>query len=327
MSGVQLGRHKKLMVEKHAVVRVEKVVKDFRPGFGLRRKRVLHGVTFDVREGEIFGFVGPNGAGKTTTLKILMGLISPSQGSASILGCNVAESGFRNQIGFLPENPYFYPFLTAREILDFYARLCGVESGRRAARVDELLEVVNLSHAADSRLRTFSKGMLQRVGVAQALVNDPKIVFFDEPMSGLDPIGRKEIRDVILSLRAAGKTVFMTTHILHDVEMICDRVAIIVKGAIRYQGAVEDFLPDSTVSTDVVLAQLPDAMAVKLEERFPVEMRGLGELVELTMPEKLVSEVLGAALESGAEVVSVTPHRSSLEEVFLNAVQEGEASA
>jgi ABC-2 type transport system ATP-binding protein len=327
MSGVRLGRHKKLMVEKHAVVRVEKVVKDFRPGFGLRRKRVLHGVTFDVREGEIFGFVGPNGAGKTTTLKILMGLISPSQGSASILGCDVAESEFRNQIGFLPENPYFYPFLTAREILDFYARLCGVESGRRAARVDELLEVVNLSHAADSRLRTFSKGMLQRVGVAQALVNDPKIVFFDEPMSGLDPIGRKEIRDVILSLRAAGKTVFMTTHILHDVEMICDRVAIIVKGAIRYQGAVEDFLPDSTVSTDVVLAQLPDAMAVKLEERFPVEMRGLGELVELTMPEKLVSEVLGAALESGAEVVSVTPHRSSLEEVFLNAVQEGEASA
>ena len=327
MSGVRLGRHKKLMVEKHAVVRVEKVVKDFRPGFGLRRKRVLHGVTFDVREGEIFGFVGPNGAGKTTTLKILMGLISPSQGSASILGCNVAESEFRNQIGFLPENPYFYPFLTAREILDFYARLCGVESGRRAARVDELLEVVNLSHAADSRLRTFSKGMLQRVGVAQALVNDPKIVFFDEPMSGLDPIGRKEIRDVILSLRAAGKTVFMTTHILHDVEMICDRVAIIVKGAIRYQGAVEDFLPDSTVSTDVVLAQLPDAMAVKLEERFPVEMRGLGERVELTMPEKLVSEVLGAALESGAEVVSVTPHRSSLEEVFLNAVQEGEASA
>jgi ABC-2 type transport system ATP-binding protein len=327
MSGVRLGRHKKLMVEKHAVVRVEKVVKDFRPGFGMRRKRVLHGVTFDVREGEIFGFVGPNGAGKTTTLKILMGLISPSQGSASILGCNVAESEFRNQIGFLPENPYFYPFLTAREILDFYARLCGVESGRRAARVDELLEVVNLSHAADSRLRTFSKGMLQRVGVAQALVNDPKIVFFDEPMSGLDPIGRKEIRDVILSLRAAGKTVFMTTHILHDVEMICDRVAIIVKGAIRYQGAVEDFLPDSTVSTDVVLAQLPDAMAVKLEERFPVEMRGLGERVELTMSEKLVSEVLGAALESGAKVVSVTPHRSSLEEVFLNAVQEGEASA
>jgi ABC-2 type transport system ATP-binding protein len=302
-------------------------VKDFRPGFGLRRKRVLHGVTFEVREGEIFGFVGPNGAGKTTTLKILMGLIRPTEGLASILGCDVAESGFRNQIGFLPENPYFYPFLTAREILDFYARLSGVDSGRRAARVDELLEIVNLSYAADARLRTYSKGMLQRVGVAQALINDPEVVFFDEPMSGLDPIGRKEIRDVLLSLRAAGKTVFMTTHILHDVEMICDRVAIIVKGAIRHQGCIEDFLPDSTVSTDIVLSQLPADAATDMEEDFSVEMRGLGERVELRVSEKQVGDVLEAALRSGAHVVSVTPHRSSLEEVFLSAVQEEEGSA
>jgi ABC-2 type transport system ATP-binding protein len=302
-------------------------VKDFRPGFGLRRKRVLHGVTFEVQEGEIFGFVGPNGAGKTTTLKILMGLIRPTEGSASILGCDVAESGFRDQIGFLPENPYFYPFLTAREILDFYARLCGVDSARRAARVDELLEVVNLSYAADARLRTYSKGMLQRVGVAQALVNDPEVVFFDEPMSGLDPIGRKEIRDVLLSLRASGKTVFMTTHILHDVEMICDRVAIIVKGAIRHQGCIEDFLPDSTVSTDIVLSQLPADVAAEMEEDFSVEMRGLGERVELTVAEKQVGDVLETALSSGAHVVSVIPHRGSLEEVFLSAVQEEEGSA
>jgi len=315
------------MAERREVVRVQGVVKDFRPGFGLRRKRVLHGVTFEVQEGEIFGFVGPNGAGKTTTLKILMGLIRPTEGSASILGCDVAESGFRNQIGFLPENPYFYPFLTAREILDFYARLCGVDSARRAARVDELLEVVNLSSAADARLRTYSKGMLQRVGVAQALVNDPEVVFFDEPMSGLDPIGRKEIRDVLLSLRAAGKTVFMTTHILHDVEMICDRVAIIVKGAIRHQGCIEDFLPDSTVSTDIVLSQLPADVAVEMEEDFSVEMRGLGERVELTVAEKQVGDVLEAALASGAHVVSVIPHRGSLEEVFLSAVQEEEGSA
>jgi ABC-2 type transport system ATP-binding protein len=313
-----------LTVERREVIRVDGVVKDFRPGFGLRRKRVLHGVTFQVHEGEIFGFVGPNGAGKTTTLKILMGLIRPTEGSASILGRDVAESEFRNQIGFLPENPYFYPFLTAREILDFYARLSGVDSSRRAARVDELLEVVNLSYAADTRLRTYSKGMLQRVGVAQALVNDPEVVFFDEPMSGLDPIGRKEIRDILLSLRAAGKTVFMTTHILHDVEMICDRVAIIVKGAIRHLGCIEDFLPDSTVSTDIVLSQLPADTATDLEENFSVEMRGLGDRIEATVLEKQVSEVLDAALTAGARVVSVTPHRSSLEEVFLNAVQEEE---
>ncbi len=316
-----------MTVEKREVVRVVGVVKDFRPGFGLRRKRVLHGVTFDVREGEIFGFVGPNGAGKTTTLKILMGLIRPTEGHASILGRDVAESEFRNLIGFLPENPYFYPFLTAREILDFYARLSGVDSARRASRVDELLDVVNLSYAADARLRTYSKGMLQRVGVAQALVNDPEIVFFDEPMSGLDPIGRKEIRDVLLSLRAAGKTVFMTTHILHDVEMICDRVAIIVKGAIRHQGRIEEFLPDSTVSTDIVLSELPVELAADLEEKFSLEMRGLGERVELTVAEKQVRDVLEAAMTSGAHVVSVTPHRSSLEEVFMNAVQDEEGSA
>jgi len=313
-----------MTAEGHGVIRVDNVVKDFRPGLGLRRKRVLHGVTFEVQEGEVFGFVGPNGAGKTTTLKILMGLIRASEGSASILGCDVGESEFRNRIGFLPENPYFYPFLTAREILDFYARLSGVEASGRAKRVCELLEMVNLSHAADARLRTFSKGMLQRVGVAQALINDPAIVFFDEPMSGLDPIGRKEIRDVILSLREAGKTVFMTTHILHDVEMTCDRVAIIVKGEIRYEGGIEDFLPDSTVPTDVVLAHLPSDVAAEMEERLDIELRGLGERVELTVPEKKVRDVLAAALEAGAEVVSVTPHRNSLEEVFLNAVHEGE---
>jgi ABC-2 type transport system ATP-binding protein len=311
--------------DSRAIVRVEGVVKDFRPGFGVRRKRVLHGVTFEVNEGEIFGFVGPNGAGKTTTLKILMGLIRPTEGSASILGNDVEESEFRHQIGFLPENPYFYPFLTAREILDFYARLSGVPARHRGRRVEEILELVHLEHAADARLRTYSKGMLQRVGVGQALIHDPKVVFLDEPMSGLDPIGRKEIRDVILSLRAAGKTVFMNTHILHDVEMICDRVAIIVKGAIRHQGCIDDFLPDAGRHTDIVVAQLSPETVEQIEERFEVEMRGLGERVELRVSEKDVHAVLDRIMTMGAEVVSVTPHRNSLEDVFLDVVREGEA--
>jgi ABC-2 type transport system ATP-binding protein len=314
------------MAEGTEIVQVRDVVKDFRPGFGLRRKRVLQGVSFEVLEGEIFGFVGPNGAGKTTTLKILMGLIRPTEGSAAILGRDVGESEFRDQIGFLPENPYFYPYLTAREILDFYARLSGVDSSCRGARVDELLEMVNLTPAADARLRTFSKGMLQRVGVAQALIHDPKVVFLDEPMSGLDPIGRKEIRDVILALRAAGKTVFMNTHILHDVEMICDRVAIIVKGAIRHQGLIEDFLPETDVSTAVVLSGLAPEVAASIEEDFECELRGLGERVELVLASKTMQKVIAIALESGAEVVSVTPHRNSLEDVFMSAVREGEAS-
>lgn len=314
-----------MRVDGEVVVRVDRIVKDFRPGFGLRRKRVLHDVTFDVREGEIFGFVGPNGSGKTTTLKLLMGLIRPTSGSASILGRDVQESEFRDQIGFLPENPYFYPFLTARETLDFYARLTGMRARRRAARVEELLEIVNLRHAADARLRTFSKGMLQRVGVAQALIHDPNVLFFDEPMSGLDPIGRKEIRDLILSLRTAGKTVFMNTHILPDVEMICDRVAIIVKGRIRHQGPIEDFLPQAHVATDVVVAGLPPEVVTRFEDELDLEMRGIGDRLELSLREKDVQEVLRIALESGSEIVSVTPHRHSLEEAFLSAVREEES--
>lgn len=312
--------------EHKEIVRVDQVVKDFRPGFGLRRKRVLHGVTFQVHEGEIFGFVGPNGAGKTTTLKILMGLIRPTEGEARILGRNVAESEFRDQIGFLPENPYFYPYLTAREILEFYARLTGVESQGRAARVDELLELVKLSHAADARLRTFSKGMLQRVGVAQALIHDPSVVFLDEPMSGLDPIGRKDIRDVILSLRDAGKTVFMNTHILPDVEMICDRVAIIVKGSIRHQGPIDEFLSDKDVNSEIVVARLPSEVAEQIESNYDVELRGHGERIEVRASHKDVQSLAQLVLESGAELVSVTPHRSSLEEVFLTAVRAGEGS-
>lgn len=312
--------------ERRKVVRVQNVVKDFRPGFGLRRKRVLHGVTFDVHEGEIFGFLGPNGSGKTTTLKILMGLIRPTAGSASILGRDVQESEFRDRIGFLPENPYFYPFLTAREILDFYARLSGVSASDRKSHVDELLGLVNLGHAADARLRTFSKGMLQRVGIAQALIHGPEVVFLDEPMSGLDPIGRKEIRDVILALRADGKTVLMNTHILPDVEMICDRVAIIVKGSIRHQGRIEDFLPDTGHRTDIVLAQLAPETADQIGERFDFEMRGLGARVEIRVADKDVHDLLTAAMATGAHVISVTPHRNSLEDVFLDIVRSEEVA-
>jgi ABC-2 type transport system ATP-binding protein len=305
------------------IVRVEGVVKDFRPGFGLRRKRVLHGISFGVQEGEIFGFVGPNGAGKTTTLKVLMGLIHATEGRASILGCDVAEASFRRHIGFLPENPYFYDYLSGREILYFYAKLSGLPRGQRADRVEMLLDWVGLSDAADARLRTYSKGMLQRVGIAQALVHDPKVVFLDEPMSGLDPIGRKEIRDLILRLRGQGKTVFMNTHILPDVEMLCDRVAIIVQGRIQHEGAIDRFLEEGEREADVVLAGLPATLPERLERELGARLRGLGDRIEIRVPEKNVQRVLQAALEADAEVVSVTPHRVSLESIFLHAVEEG----
>ncbi len=307
-----------------AIVHVEGVVKDFRPGFGLRRKRVLHGISFDVREGEIFGFVGPNGAGKTTTLKILMGLIRASAGRATILGCDVRETAFRRHVGFLPENPYFYDYLTGREILRFYARLSGVPKARRYDRVEELLGWVGLAHAADARLRTYSKGMLQRIGIAQALVHDPQVVFLDEPMSGLDPIGRMEVRELILRLRSEGKTVFMNTHILPDVEMVCDRVAIIVNGRIRHEGAIDSFLGEGEPEADLVLAAVPAEVPTRLEQDFGATLRGHGDRLEVRVREKHVQDVLSAALAAGAQVVSVTPPQVSLESVFLHAVGEGE---
>jgi ABC-2 type transport system ATP-binding protein len=310
--------------EPREIVRIDDIVKDFRPGFGLIRKRVLHGISFSVREGEIFGFVGPNGAGKTTTLKVLMGLIRATSGQASILGHAVHETAFRRQIGFLPENPYFYTYLTGREILHFYAKLSAVPHSRRGDRVEALLDWVGLSQAADSRLQTYSKGMLQRIGIAQALVHDPKVVFLDEPMSGLDPIGRVEIRDLILRLRGEGKTVFMNTHILHDVEMVCDRVAIIVKGRIRYEGVIGDVASGAEEEVDVVVANLPAETGLLVEERFAGRLRGIGDRVEIRIPKKVVNDALRLALEAGAEVVSVSPHRVSLESFFLSAVEDGD---
>ncbi len=301
------------------VVVVDGLVKEFRVGLAARRHRALDGISFRVRTGEIFGFVGPNGAGKTTTLKVLMGLIRATRGRATILGHDVGESAYRREIGFLPENPYFYEFLTGREILRFYARLSGVPAAKIESRVALLLDWVGLAHAADERLRTYSKGMLQRTGIAQALVHDPRVVFLDEPMSGLDPIGRKEIRDLVLRLREEGKTVFMNTHILSDVELVCDRVAIIVRGRIRYEGDTHAFDAGGERETDVVLANVAPALAARLEES-GLALHGLGDHVELRVAEKRAGDVLAASLAAGANVVSVTPHRRSLEEIFLSAV-------
>jgi ABC-2 type transport system ATP-binding protein len=303
------------------IVSVDAVSKDVRPGFGLRRKRVLREVTFCVREGEIFGFVGPNGAGKTTTLKILLGLTRATSGSARVLGHDVSETAFRRHVGFLPENPYFYDYLTGSETLDFYAKLCGLSRERRRARTEELLAQVGLVHAAGARVRTYSKGMQQRLGIAQALVHDPDVVFLDEPMSGLDPIGRKEVRDLILRLRDQGKTVFMNTHILHDVELVCDRVAIIAVGRIRYEGAIQDFLAAGERLTDLLVANAPPQVGMLLEERFAAELRGVGDRIEVRVPEKHVDAALTLLIESGASVVSVSPHRVSLEQIFMTAVE------
>jgi ABC-2 type transport system ATP-binding protein len=250
-------------------------------------------------------------------------LIRASAGRAELLGHAVGESSYRREVGFAPESPYFYEFLTGREIMTFYARLCDVAPQRIGPRVDEVLAQVGLAHAGDARLRTYSKGMLQRVGIAQAIVHDPSVIFLDEPMSGLDPVGRKEIRDLIVGLNAQGKTVFMNTHILSDVEMICDRVAIIVKGRIAYQGALDGFHGDRR-QFDVTLAGLPPDFAEQAGEQFEARLSGRGERVTLRLPEKEMTEWVQAALVRGARIEEIVPHREDLETLFLRAVESQE---
>ena len=308
-------------------LRVEDLVVEFRPGLLPRKRRVLDGVSFAVERGETYGFVGPNGAGKTTTLKVLLGLIRPSRGRAAVLGSPVGDTRQRRWVGFLPEAPYFYDYLSGREVLRFYARVCGLRRREGEVRVGELLERVGLAGAADQRLRQYSKGMLQRLGIAQALVHDPEVLFLDEPMSGLDPIGRVQIRDLIRELRGGGKTVFMNTHVLTDVEMLCDRVAILVAGRIRFVGCSGEAptAADGEDAVEVVFQGVAADFAEQLERRAVGRLRGHGERVEALLSVKAVDDVLRRALATNARVVSVTPRRSSLEEVFLSAVAAAEA--
>jgi ABC-2 type transport system ATP-binding protein len=301
------------------IIQVRGLAKDYKPGLG-RAKRVLHGIDFAVKRGELFGFIGPNGAGKTTTLKILLGLIRATAGEASVLGHDVRETAYRQHVGFAPESPYFYDFLTGAEILEFYARLCGAPKARRRERAREVLELVGLSHASDARLRTYSKGMLQRIGIAQAIVHDPEVVFLDEPMSGLDPVGRKEIRDLVVRLNQAGKTIFMNTHILSDVELICDRVAIIVNGRIAYQGELDGAVENGERQFDVTFSSLAPDFADEVETRFEAQLSGQGALATLRVSQKHVSELMQGALTRGAVVEEVLPVRAGLEALFLEAV-------
>src|SRR3954453_3567984 len=224
-----------------AAIEILQLEKVYSVGFWRKRpKRALYPLELSVEEGEIFGFLGPNGAGKTTTLKMLMGLVFPSAGTARILGMQLDDPRMKAQIGFLPEQPYFYDYLTARELLHYYGRLSGIHPKQRSRKVNEVLQRVGLPDVGGVQLRKFSKGMLQRVGIAQAILHDPKVVFLDEPMSGLDPMGRREVRDLIAQLKHEGKTVFFSTHILSDAEALCDRVGIINHGEMRGVGAVAD---------------------------------------------------------------------------------------
>jgi len=306
------------------VLRADALAKTFRLGFFRRRVEAVKNVSLEVRRGEIFGFLGPNGAGKTTTLKMLMGLIFPSAGRAEVLGLPVPHLSAKRRLGYLPESPYFYDYLTPEEFLDFIGALCALPAAERRARADRLIARVGLDHARGRPLRKFSKGMLQRIGIAQALMADPELVILDEPMTGLDPLGRKEVRDLILELRREGKTIFFSTHILPDVEMTCDRVAIVIGGALRSVGPLGELLSARLLSTEIVLRapQVDPALAGLAlpagTRRFVSGDSGVG----LELPETAdVDGFLRAALDAGASVLSVAPRRESLEDLFVREAQ------
>jgi ABC-2 type transport system ATP-binding protein len=299
--------------------------KTYSVGFWTKRpKRALHPLHLTVEEGEIFGFLGPNGAGKTTTLKLLMGLVFPTAGSARLLGREWTDPEVKAQIGFLPEQPYFYDHLTAHELLKYYAQLSGVSAKERSRRVEATLQRVGLKDVQGVQLRKFSKGMLQRVGIAQAILHEPKLVFFDEPMSGLDPMGRREVRDLMEELKHEGKTVFFSTHILSDAEALCDRVAIIHKGELRGVGAVAE-LTSSVQGKVEIIWQGP--LIPPFLKALGAECHVTGDTVRAIIDESQQDGAVDALRRERLRLIALTPVRTSLEAYFVEKLQRAETSA
>jgi ABC-2 type transport system ATP-binding protein len=299
-------------------IQIEGLTKDYAVGFWRKTmRRSLDHLTLQVNEGEAFGFLGPNGAGKTTTLKLLMGLIFPTSGSATVRGRSIADVSMHREIGYMPEQPYFYDYLTARELLDYFARFFGYNRTEREERIRKFLERVGLAGSADVQLRKFSKGMLQRVGIAQAILHDPQVVFLDEPMSGLDPVGRREVRDIILELKNHGRTVFFSTHILSDAEMLCDRVAVLVGGKLQGVGAPRELMAMEVHGMEI-LFELHEGRVLppKMLER----ATHTGDRYRIVVPEADVYQAMEQLRNCAARILSVTPLRPSLEDYFLKLV-------
>jgi len=307
------------------VIELTQLTKDYETGF-LRKKRVraLDHLSLEVRRGEIFGFLGPNGAGKTTTLKLLMRLIYPTSGTARILSRAIDDVETHSRVGYLPENPYFYDYLTGRELLDYTAALFGIPRDVTAIRGSELLALVGLdSQRANRQLRKYSKGMLQRIGIAQALVNDPEVVFLDEPMSGLDPIGRREVRDLLLSLRKQGKTVFFSSHILSDVEALCDRAAILSRGTLHRCGTVQELTGSEDSAFEVVAVGINPSALDRFSEIASLQSAtATPNGVHLVLSDDNgVDHALALVRDCGGKLVSVNPRRISLEDLFAGTDQ------
>jgi ABC-2 type transport system ATP-binding protein len=306
-------------------IEIESLTKDYPTGFlHLKTKRSLENLTMEVGEGEAFGFLGPNGAGKSTTIKLLMGIIFPTSGNARILGKPISDVSMHQEIGYLPEQPYFYDYLTAAELLDYFARFFGFGAAERKERVAKMLKKVGLETAGKIQLRKYSKGMLQRVGLAQAILHDPKVVILDEPMSGLDPIGRHEVRDIILELKREGKTVLFSTHILTDAEMLCDKVGVIVGGKLQGVGKPDEIVGMKSSGMEILFeADAADARSAAVREKAAIS----GSRFALRVSEDSLYAALEELRAAGAKIASVTQIKPTLEEYFLHLVEKDRAQA
>jgi ABC-2 type transport system ATP-binding protein len=299
------------------VLSVDRLGKIFTKPFTRKKVEAVRAISFEVRRGEIFGFLGPNGAGKTTTIKMLTGLIAPTSGTATILGDPVPSPDAMGRVGFLPENPYVYPYLTPREFVSLCGRLNGMGGAKLASEVERVIERVGMTYAIDRPVRNLSKGMLQRTGFASALVHSPELLVLDEPMSGLDPVGRKEVRDLILEEARAGKTIFFSSHILSDVEMLCDRVCILKKGEVVASGSIDELVGTGLHKSEITIVDPPDALATELAKHAERTQRiGKALVVDVSGEEKQ-REVLKLAVEAGARIDTVAPKRETLEDIFV----------
>jgi ABC-2 type transport system ATP-binding protein len=304
-------------------IETENLTKEYPSGFlHLKKKTSLEGLNMQVQAGEVFGFIGPNGAGKSTTIKLLMGLIFPTAGSARILGKPISDIGMHHDIGYLPEQPYFYDYLSAAELLDYFARFHELKPADRKERVQQMLKKVGLETAGKIQLRKYSKGMLQRVGLAQAILHDPKLVILDEPMSGLDPVGRREVRDIILELKHDGKTVMFSTHILSDAETLCDRVGVIVGGKLRGVGAPGQIVDMKTQGMEIIF-ELPMASSAPVLSK----ATRTGDRYRLQVAEEELYAAIEQLRSAGARITSVSEVKATLEEFFMHLVAADRAQA
>jgi ABC-2 type transport system ATP-binding protein len=306
------------MPVRESVLEVGELYKSFYLGFLRKRVDAVRGVSFEVQRGEIFGFIGPNGAGKTTSIKMLLQLIFPTRGQIKLFGRVGLDPSARRRLGYLPENPYIYSYLKPLEFLDLCGQLTGLAARERRQRAEALVHRLGIAHALDRPIGRFSKGMTQRLGFCQALLHDPELLILDEPFSGLDPIGRKDMRDLMLEQKAAGRTILLTSHVLSDVELLSERVAIMRQGKVVAYGALDDLLRPEVRRVDIELAAVGSELREQLE-RSSQSVKALDEHVTLVVVEgdEGVPEVLQLALSGGARVLSVTPHRETLEDLFV----------